>query len=185
MDTVATQSIAWSVTLGGVGLVALIFLYVIIQAGRPASAAETQRAAHKAHVFQAWFFAILAIGFVGGSWATLRHFPIPDQHAPLKADLVVDVQGFMWGWTIKPSTVKLGDTVEFRVSSKDVNHNFAIYNPDGNIVAQTQAMPGFTNKLLYRFTAPGTYTVQCLEYCGVGHGVMRTTIKVAAAAQEK
>lgn len=181
----ATQSIAWSVTLGGVGLVALIFLYVIIQARKPASTAETQHATHKAHVFQAWFFAVLVVGFSAGTWATLRHFPIPEQHAPLKADQAVDVLGFMWGWSIEPSTVELGNTVEFRVSSKDVNHGFAIYNPDGNIVAQTQAMPGFTNTLLYHFTVPGTYTVQCLEYCGVAHGAMRTTIEVTPAAQEK
>lgn len=181
----ATQNIVWFTTLAGVGLVALIFIYVIIQAGKPATAAETQRATRKAHTFQAWFFATLVIGFAGGTWATLRHFPIPDQHAPLQVDQIVNVQGFMWGWTIEPPAIELGSTVEFRVSSKDVNHNFAIYNPEGNIVAQTQAMPGFTNRLLYRFTDPGTYTVQCLEYCGVGHGVMRTTITVAAAAQEK
>lgn len=169
----------------GVGLVTLVFLYVISQARVPASEAETRRSTHTAHVIQAWFFAILVLGFAGGTWATLRHFPIPDQHGALAADQVVDVEGFMWGWNMKPATIETGQTVEFRVTSKDVNHDFAIYGPDGRIVAQTQAMPGFTNKLLYTFETPGTYTIQCLEYCGVGHGAMRTTITVASAARGK
>jgi heme/copper-type cytochrome/quinol oxidase subunit 2 len=32
--------------------------------------------------------------------------------------------------------------VEFRVTSLDVNHGMAIFDPDGKLVGQTQAMPG-------------------------------------------
>jgi cytochrome c oxidase subunit 2 len=80
--------------------------------------------------------------------------------------------------------VKAGSVVEFRVTSDDVNHGFAIYAPDGLIVTQTQAMPGYTNKLLHTFKEPGTYTVQCLEYCGLGHAPMKTTLQVVAAKGE-
>jgi hypothetical protein len=38
-----------------------------------------------------------------------------------------------------------------------VNLGFAIYDPDFEIVAQTQAMPGYINVLRYTFTEPGTY----------------------------
>lgn len=169
--------------LSGVGLVALIFIYVISQAGKPLAATEAVRTTHIAHRLQGWLFAILLVGFVVGSWATMRHFPIPDQNGALQADVVVNVQGFMWGWTIQDKKIHAGDTVEFQVTSKDVNHDFALYGPDGKIVAQTQAMPGFTNKLLHTFKKAGTYTVQCLEYCGIGHGVMRVTIEVLAAAK--
>ncbi|WP_066458387.1 cytochrome oxidase [Castellaniella caeni] len=175
------QNVVWPLALLGIAAVALIFIFVISQAGKPASVEETRQAAHTAHVIQARFFAVLVVGFAVGTWLTLRHFPIPQQHQPLHADQAIDVEGFMWGWNIQPTTVRAGQTVEFRVTSKDVNHDFAIYGPDGNVVAQTQAMPGFTNKLLYTFQQAGVYTVQCLEYCGVGHGVMRTTITVAAA----
>lgn len=48
------------------------------------------------------------------------------------------------------------------------------------IVAQTQAMPGYTNVLRYTFTEPGVYRVLCLEYCGVEHHDMKTEINVAA-----
>jgi cytochrome c oxidase subunit 2 len=46
------------------------------------------------------------------------------------------------------------------------------------IVAQTQAMPGYTNVLRYTFTEAGTYRVLCLEYCGAAHHVMAADIKV-------
>lgn len=175
------QNVVWTLALVGMGLVAVGFIYVVIQAGKPADAAATRKSTHTAHVLQAWLFAVLLVGFVAGSWATLHRFPIPPQHAALEAPQVVEVVGRQWSWQITPDTVQAGSMVEFRVTSVDVNHGFAIYAPDGRIVAQTQAMPGFTNKLLYAFRQPGTYTVQCLEYCGLAHAPMRTTIQVVAA----
>jgi cytochrome c oxidase subunit 2 len=69
--------------------------------------------------------------------------------------------------------VAVGRLVEFRVSSLDVNHGFGIYDPDGKLVGQTQAMPGYVNRLLLRFEKPGPYTILCLEYCGISHHIMR------------
>lgn len=179
------QNVVWPLSLLGMSAVALIFVFVISQAGKPATAEQSEQSARTARTVQAWFFSILLVGFALGTWLTLRHFPIPQQHAPLQADQVVHVEGFMWGWNIQPAQIKTGQTVEFRVTSKDVNHGFAIYAPDGNLVAQTQAMPGFTNKLLYEFQDAGTYTVQCLEYCAVGHGFMKIAITVDAATGDK
>lgn len=179
------QNTVWALSLLGISSVALIFIFIIGQAGKPATAEETRRAALTARAVQARFFGILIVGLVAGTWLTLRHFPIPRQDAPLQADQVVDVEGFMWGWNIQPARIEAGQTVEFRVTSKDVNHGFAIYAPDGGLVAQTQAMPGFTNKLLYRFEEAGAYTVQCLEYCAVGHGFMKVALTVDAAAGDQ
>jgi cytochrome c oxidase subunit 2 len=47
------------------------------------------------------------------------------------------------------------------------------------IVAQTQAMPGYTNILRYTFSQPGTYQVLCLEFCGLAHHDMKAEIAVA------
>lgn len=177
------QNVVWTIALVGMSLVALGFIHVIIQAGKPADDAATRKSAHTAHVLQAWLFAVLFVGFIVGSWATLRHFPIPPQHGELGAKQVVNVVGRQWSWQITPATVKTGSVVEFRVSSADVNHGFALYAPDGRIVTQTQAMPGFTNKLLYTFDQPGTYTVRCLEYCGLVHAEMLKTFQVVADTQ--
>lgn len=175
------QNVVWTIWLVGAALIALGFIFVIVQAGKPADDAQTRKATHGWHVAQAWAFAVLFVAFVVGSWATLRHFPIPPQSGTLDAQQVVDVVGRQWSWDIKPDTVKAGSVVEFRVTSDDVNHGFALYAPDGRIVTQTQAMPGYTNKLLYTFDKPGAYTVQCLEYCGLMHAEMTHTLKVVAA----
>jgi cytochrome c oxidase subunit 2 len=75
-------------------------------------------------------------------------------------------------------TVPLGQTIEFRVTTLDVNHGFSLYSPDGRLVAQTQAMPGYMNRLRVRFDEPGTYTVLCLEFCGMSHHRMRGVVDV-------
>ncbi|HCY42855.1 MAG TPA: hypothetical protein DHV48_16155 [Prolixibacteraceae bacterium] len=68
--------------------------------------------------------------------------------------------------------------IEFRVTSLDVNHGFAIYDQSNNLIAQTQAMPGYVNRLRWKFKEPGNYNILCLEYCGMAHQVMRATLTV-------
>lgn len=71
-----------------------------------------------------------------------------------------------------------GATVEFRVTSLDVTHGFGLYGPRRQIVAQTQAMPGYVNRLRVRLNEPGQYPVLCLEYCAAGHHHMRNSLTV-------
>ena len=52
------------------------------------------------------------------------------------------------------ATVPVGAVVEFRVTTLDVNHGFSLYAPDGRLVAQTQAMPGYVNRLRVTFDNP-------------------------------
>lgn len=176
------QDVVWAIALAGMGLIALGFLHVIRQAGRPADDEATRKAAHTSNVLRRWLFGALVFIFVGVTYATLHNFPVPQQHTPLGIQQVVDVVGQQWSWEIKPDKVQVGSEVEFRVTTKDVNHGFAIYAPNGRIATQTQAMPGFTNKLVHTFTEPGTYTVMCLEYCGIGHAPMTAELTVVAAS---
>jgi cytochrome c oxidase subunit 2 len=78
--------------------------------------------------------------------------------------------------------VRPGTPVEFRVTTLDVNHGFSVYAPDGRLLAQTQAMPGYVNRLRVQFDQPGTYRVLCLEFCGMAHHAMNGTIDVTGAA---
>jgi len=39
-------------------------------------------------------------------------------------------------------------------------------------------MPGYVNRLRVHFERAGTYTVLCLEYCGMGHHRMRGVVDV-------
>jgi cytochrome c oxidase subunit 2 len=84
-----------------------------------------------------------------------------------------------WDTAFSPSiTVPANTQVEFRVTTLDVNHGFSLYAPDGHLVAQTQAMPGYMNRLRVTFDRPGTYTVLCLEFCGMSHHRMRGVVEV-------
>ncbi|MBX3689035.1 cytochrome oxidase [Dokdonella sp.] len=184
------QDIIWAIAMTGMGLVALVFVYVIVNAGKAVDPAAGSRTQARIASLRKGLFGLLLLIFVGASWATLHRFPIPRQDTSLQASQVVDVLGRQWSWQMSMqgqqsgSTLQLasGSPVEFRVTSADVNHGFAIYDPDGRIVIQTQAMPDYTNKILYTFTKPGTYKVMCLEYCGLGHAPMVTSFEVAKAA---
>ncbi len=122
------------------------------------------------------FIAILIIGMALSFYA----MPYPNNRARTfgQPELTVDVMSAQWSWTLSQDTIPVGTSVEFAVASRDVNHGFALYSPAGELLTQVQAMPGYTNRLIYRFDAPGAYTIRCLEYCGVGHDVMVKTITV-------
>jgi cytochrome c oxidase subunit 2 len=92
--------------------------------------------------------------------------------------LSVAVTGAQWTWTLSQSRFQTGVPIDFAVTSRDVNHDFAIYDPEGRLVAQVQAMPGYTNHLVYEFHEPGSYTIRCLEYCGLGHHTMTAPLTV-------
>jgi cytochrome c oxidase subunit 2 len=90
----------------------------------------------------------------------------------------VNISALQWGWIISRQQIPVHTKVEFDLTSRDVNHDFAIYNPDGQLVTQAQVMPGYTNKLIYAFDKPGVYTIRCLEYCGLGHDIMVATLTI-------
>src|SRR5690348_9857861 len=75
---------------------------------------------------------------------TLRGLPyVAARRAELGAPQVtVAATGTQWSWILSRKQIPMGVPVEFAVTSRDVNHDFAIYDPHGHLVAQTQAMPG-------------------------------------------
>ena len=112
------------------------------------------------------------------TYVTLSPWP----HAIPTADgtVTVNATGSMWSWDIDKKEVPVETPVVFRVTSHDVNHGFGVTDPSGAIVFQTQAMPGYINQVAHTFSAPGTYEVICLEYCGLAHHDMREKIEVVA-----
>lgn len=172
----------WIISLAGMAVVALVFIFVILQARRPPRPARALPRRKLAPRVRRWLFVALIVIFAGASYASLKNYPIPPQHAPLDAKQVVNVVGHQWYWQMSSKKIIADEPVEFRVTSADVNHGFAIYSPEPafRILVQTQAMPGYYNKILYTFKTPGTYTVDCLEYCGLGHSAMTTTFQVVA-----
>ena len=166
------QNIAWIVSLVFMALVAVVFVWVVANAGRPGNAGSSAQ-------WRARLFWVVMIVGAAVSFVTLWDWPITGHAAVVtKPDVVIRAVGHQWRWEVDRDTVKAGDLVEFEVSATDVNHGFAIYRDKHTRVAQAQAMPGYVNRLQVRFNEPGEYEVLCLEYCGLAHHNMRVVIKV-------
>jgi cytochrome c oxidase subunit 2 len=70
-------------------------------------------------------------------------------------------------------------SVKFDIVSEDVIHDFWVPNFSEKI----DAVPGITTH--YRVTPDrlGTYPIVCAELCGLGHSVMRSTVRVVSGPQ--
>lgn len=139
-------------------------------------------------VFLLGLGAILAAGLA----MTLPHLPYPVEARA--AARLVEAVGKQYAWSLTEGsvptleswesayspvvTVARGELVEFRVTTLDTTHGFSLYAPGGELVAQTQAMPGYVNRLRVTLDEPGTYTVLCLEFCGMSHHRMRGVVEV-------
>lgn len=118
----------------------------------------------------------LGIAFLGSMrWLPYRPVRATTLGAP---QVTVEVTSLQWAWVLSQNEVPAGVPVEFAVTAQDVNHGFGVYSPDGQLLTQVQAMPGYTNRLIYVFQQPGTYTIRCLEYCGLAHHAMVTQLTV-------
>ncbi|HWG45341.1 MAG TPA: hypothetical protein VN688_21440 [Gemmataceae bacterium] len=102
-----------------------------------------------------------------------KQFAFKLSDKPISREDALDDEVFL---SIKP--IRAGELVEFRISGIDVTHGFSIYDRAGTVQAQTQAMPGYVNRLRYQFSQSGTYPVLCFELCGIGHPTMKAELKV-------
>lgn len=175
------------VTLIGSVLIVLITLFVM-RANSPEK--PTQGVMAVLYRIRFRYFLILLGLLVLALVVTLPMAPYPAPAAE-KPDARVTVTGYMWYWDLRtgPDTtlertpaggfrIPSGTLVEFQVTAADVNHGFGLYDAAGRLRAQTQAMPGYTNRLRYRFDESGTYRILCMEFCGTAHHAMTSEIVV-------
>ncbi len=122
-----------------------------------------------------WFLALLAT-LIAGFFLTLPYFPYPRAAAtePVRHYQII-AQQYMFSL---PTVVPFNTPIMFDVTSHDVNHGFGIYDDQGRLIGQVQAMPNYVNHLPFTFTHRGIYTVRCLEYCGIGHTYMHAQFEV-------
>ena len=106
-------------------------------------------------------------------------FSVPYGKTDAKGAQVVRVTAQQFGWAVAPSTIKAGKTVDFRLISKDVQHGFGVYKGH-ELVFQVQvpAKDQPEQRYVTTFDKPGTYEINCLEFCGFQHHAMRGTLKV-------
>ena len=167
------QSFALTLSLVLMGAVVLIFGWVVLNSSKQEGPPEN------AFRWRGAIFWVLIVAGVVITFATLMPWPMGGHSASAgEPAQVIQVTGHQWRWELSSDTVESGKEVEFQVTSEDVNHGFAIYRNKTKLITQTQAMPGFVNKLRVTFDEPGEYEVMCLEYCGLSHHAMNTTIYV-------
>jgi len=148
---------------------------------------------HSAYALRKKLLFVVLVVLVIGLTMTLAKTPyprssdIPDQVVfvvgkqfsfGISASPIANDDEYLAATYSTPVQVNAGSLVEFRVTSFDVNHGFSIYSPSNHLIGQTQAMPGYVNRLRLRFNEPGRYHVLCLELCGSGHHRMRGVFDV-------
>lgn len=131
--------------------------------------------AKAAHRERNWLLIVIAL-LVVLLFATI--FFIPYGKTAPRNSQIVDVTAFQFGWLLSRQTVKANVPVEFVLHSKDVNHDFAVYDSKGVYLFQVGIVPNETQKVVHTFTKPGRYDVLCLEYCGLGHDQMQAHFEV-------
>lgn len=185
--------IAWYagiITLLGAATIAVIAWFV---ASRHVPQAPTESVIPRVYKVRFWYFLLLLAVLIAVLAVTLGRLPYP-QVKGQEPVLTISVVGRMWAWELHPASTQgkageaapagqglvlpVGRPVEFEVTSQDVNHGFGIYDDDGHLFAQTQAMPGYVNRLKLVFDRPGQYRVLCLEYCGLAHHAMFASFQV-------
>lgn len=122
-----------------------------------------------------WFWVLLFI-IACGLAASLPNLPYSG--AAAAADpLHVKVTASQFSFDL-PAELPYDRPIVLDVTAADVNHGLGIYDPEGRLIAQVQAMPEYVNHLALRFRERGTYTARCMEFCGVGHAAMHSTFEV-------
>jgi len=104
-----------------------------------------------------------------------------------KDAFVVNVTARMWQWEFKYGNGKITDTlyvpvnkpIKLEMQSADVNHSF--YIPAFRI--KEDAIVGRKTYLYFTPKKIGDYDVACAEYCGLGHSMMYTKVKVISQEQ--
>lgn len=135
-----------------------------------------ERVREVAYGLRRWWLGLLVVllgGVLGVSFFLLPY------SSDAQASLDVSVSAGQFFWSMSPPSVPAGSRVRFEVTSVDVNHGFGIYDPQGHLLGNVQAMPGYTNDMELQLDDPGTYLISCLEFCGIGHHEMTAEFEVS------
>lgn len=170
-----------AVSLILIAIIAAAFGFVVMRSGKREAYEPIQKRGYK--IRNVYFIALFLI-LAGALAITIQKLPYDKPAHAAAGAQVVRATGSQFVWELSANQVEAGELVEFRVMSADVNHGFGIYDGEMKLIAQTQAMPGYTNKLYHTFAEPGKYRILCMEYCGLAHHYMIGEIEVVAGNKE-
>lgn len=136
------------------------------------------------------FLAIVGVSAVHGSthpnnskW-TINYEEV-DTIAPFDNPGVHKVDGKDWDYEVvlvasafnyNPMEIEVpvGSKVRFIATTKDVIHGFEVAETNINMMLE----PGYVSEYITTVDKVGEYLIVCNEYCGVGHAMMYSTLKV-------
>ncbi len=192
MDQINT--LFWIVTIIAVIIAAVVFAAIIlavvkfrIRKGHEKPNADLKTYNHKLEA--AWTIVpaviLLVIGIL--AFGTLAFTDTVPQHP----DVVVTAIGHQWYWefwtnytaangthvhSVGGFTVQSNLTVELVVVSADVAHSLFI--PDLGV--HIDAIPSHVNEIWFEPTLPGSYHIECTQFCGLNHYEMVGTLTVTS-----
>ncbi|HMM47686.1 MAG TPA: cytochrome C oxidase subunit II [Thiobacillaceae bacterium] len=176
------QQLAWQISIALTAVLAAAFIFIALNSHSWAEYPPLQKRAYRLRRGLFWALVLLLTPVFVYSMSELP-YDAPQRHRGA-APQVIDAVGYQWYWTLSANEVTVGQPVEFHVTSADINHGFGIYDENMRLVGQTQAMPGYVNKLRFVFDEPGTYKALCMEYCGVAHHAMTAEIRAVAPVEK-
>ncbi|TAM59348.1 cytochrome c oxidase subunit II [bacterium] len=120
-----------------------------------------------------------------GIWSAVTLFGL---YKPQAGALNVEAIGHQWKFELRYPGLKssfYGDfylpidrPVTMNITSADVVHSFWV--PQFRV--KLDMVPGMVQQLHFTPTQIGNYPLVCTEFCGIGHGDMRTTVHVVSQA---
>ena len=130
---------------------------------------------------------ILIVGVLFGFSVAAEHDATEVDSDPVAN---IEVIGYQWSWQFQypddeivisgepgagpEMVVPVGQPVELRLISADVNHSFWV--PD--FLSKRDLIPGVDNEITVTPTETGEYVGRCAEFCGLDHWRMNYSVRV-------
>jgi len=150
-----------------------VFLYVIFKKSFSGAKPSDTPASKYVTAEWAWMGFVTAV-FVVVNVVSIGYMPTVATATAKASGQDIPTYSFeaqSWSFDLPEMDIKAGHPVRFSGKSLDTMHGFALYHPDGDVLFTMMLMPGMDEptSLVHTFKDPGTYTIRCLEYCGLSH----------------
>lgn len=108
--------------------------------------------------------------------ATIAPFDKPGVHKVEGKDWDYEVVVLASAFFYNPQTIEvpLGAKVKFIATTQDVIHGFEVAGTNINMMLE----PGYISEYVTTVDKLGEYLIVCNEYCGTGHAMMNSMLKV-------
>jgi cytochrome c oxidase subunit 2 len=120
--------------------------------------------------FYGWI-ALLVVASVGIHVLTFNKIPwvkwdLSADAMAVDREFRIDIADYQIHLPSKQLLIREGETVRFNLGSADYTYGFGLFREDGTMVFQMQVVPGYENRLVWKFDRSGVYSIRSTEYSG-------------------